>query len=49
MWLLPLWLKLDGVWLAMPLVNLLLGTAAALALWGAFQRLKRQENLATAA
>ncbi len=48
LWLLPLWLKLDGVWLAMPLVNLLLGTAAALALWGAFQRLKRQENLATA-
>ena len=49
LWLLPLWLALDGVWLAMPLVNFLLGTAAALALWGALRRLKREAGAPAAA
>ena len=36
---LPLWLALDGVWLAMPLVNLVLGSATASLLWRQWQRL----------
>lgn len=33
LWGLPLWLGVDGVWLALPLVNLLLGAVMALLLW----------------
>ncbi len=36
---LPLFFALDGVWLAMPLVNLLLGSATAYLIWLQWQRL----------
>ncbi|QEL55117.1 MATE family efflux transporter [Chromobacterium paludis] len=46
--LLPLLLGLDGVWLAMPLVNLLLGVLMAVVLWRVFRRLARSVPVALA-
>ncbi len=46
--LLPLAMGLDGVWLAMPLVNLLLGMAVALLLWRQFGQLRGRSLAAQA-
>lgn len=45
LWLLPTTFGLNGVWLAMPVVNVLLGIAVSLLLWRAWQHLQRPVDL----
>ncbi|GAB6262994.1 MATE family efflux transporter [Photobacterium sp. R1] len=48
LWLLPKWLGLEGVWLAMPLSNIVLAVFALGAMWKSLSRASDQQHLASA-